>query len=356
MTGAKLTVSVEVRSVLVLRALDLGDMLCAVPTFRALRQGYPEAQITLAGLPWARAFAERYAHLIDRFIEFPGYSGLPERPFEADRWHDFLREVQARHFDLAIQLHGSGGITNQVVAQFGATAMAGWFPGGTNPPPAGAFIPWIEHFPEVEQCLGVTDALQLPRAGSQLEFPSRPSDQQEFASFGLDRKAYVVMHAGAKWPSRRWPAASFAELAGRFIATGLHVVLTGVSGESLITARVRELAGGRPMDLSGKTSLGGFAEVLRNARLVVTNDTGASHLTVAVGTPSVVVACGSDTARWAPLDHVRHRTLAIPVACRPCTFENCPYGHECADVTVDLVERAALELLDAPQLTSALKQ
>jgi ADP-heptose:LPS heptosyltransferase len=47
-------------------------------------------------------------------------------------------------------------------------------------------------------------------------------------------------------------------------------------------------------------------------------------------TPSVVIASGSDTHRWAPLDRERHRVLADYPPCRPCAFRECPYGHPCA--------------------------
>jgi ADP-heptose:LPS heptosyltransferase len=53
--------------------------------------------------------------------------------------------------------------------------------------------------------------------------------------------------------------------------------------------------------LAGATTLGGFAALLQDAAVVVTNDTGTSHLAAAVGARSVVVFLVTDPARWAPL-------------------------------------------------------
>ncbi len=63
----------------IFQALQLGDLLCATPAIRALRQHYPQAEITLIGSAWASAMAERLPSL-DHFIPFPGYPGIAESP------------------------------------------------------------------------------------------------------------------------------------------------------------------------------------------------------------------------------------------------------------------------------------
>jgi ADP-heptose:LPS heptosyltransferase len=317
----------------VLRALQLGDMLCAVPALRALRAAFPVAHVTLVGLPWAREFAARFAAYVDDFLEFPGFPGLPERDATAADVVGFLQAAQARRFDLVLQLHGSGAHVNECVQLMGGRHAAGFFRAGDAVPDAARFIPWPGSGTETQRLLALLAHLGVEAQGEALEFPPADADIAELECSGLapaPGTPFACVHPGARFPSRRWVPERFAEVADELVARGLPVTLTGVSSEAAITARVRAAMRHPATDATGRLSLGALAELLRRATLVVSNDTGISHVSAAVGTPSVVVASGSDVARWAPAEPGRHVVLWHDVPCRPCMHVECPVGHGCA--------------------------
>jgi ADP-heptose:LPS heptosyltransferase len=315
-------------NIAVVRALQLGDLLCAVPALRALRTAYPAARIALVGLAWAREFAVRFRRYIDAFIEFPGFPGMPERPCAEDELDRFLAQMRGRRFDLALQMHGSGEVTNPLTVRMGAAAIAGSYRDGQYCPDRSRFIAWQEHEHEVLRWLRLLTRLGIAARGPQLEFPLGAEDRAEATALGLHN--YVCLHPGSQLPSRRWPAERFAEVGDALAARGYNVVLTGSAAEAPLTREVARAMRARPRDLAGRTSLGGVAAVIAGARLLVSNDTGVSHIAAATRTASVVVCCGADPRRWAPLDRVRHRVLHSDVACRPCSHVQCPIGHPCA--------------------------
>jgi len=301
--------------ILVLRALALGDLLCAVPFFRALRARHPTARISLLGLPWASAFVDRFDRYLDALVAFPGWPGIPEVPFEPARTVRFLAASQRHPPDLAIQAHGSGLDVNAFVVLLGARATAGYHLPGRDAP-AGAWIPYPGTLPEVRRHLALAAALGADDADARLEWPVRPSDLEALASAvapeRLQPGAYAVVHPGASVPIRRWPARRFAAVADALAVHGLRVVLTGNAEEAATTAAVAGAMRSTPLDLAGVTSLGGLGALLAGARIVVSNDTGVAHLAEATGTMTVRIFRASDPARWAALDRTRHAALAAP--------------------------------------------
>lgn len=151
----------EIRKLAVFRALQVGDMLCAVPALRALRAALPETRITLVGLPWAEQFARRFHKYIDDFIAFPGHAAFPEQAVNEALLPAFYEEMQKRRYDLALQMHGSGQISNQIVGAFGAKEIAGCVAGATPESrfDGQAFLRYPERGSEPERLLQLIEFL-----------------------------------------------------------------------------------------------------------------------------------------------------------------------------------------------------
>lgn len=341
--------SEPVRRIAVMRALYLGDLLLAVPALRALRVRYSRAEITLIGLPWAKAFAERIAQYVDRFVVFPGYPGIAEEAYDPARTSPFLAEQRAYGYDLVVQMHGSGTASNGFALALGGRVTSGYYIGA---PPDGldpaTRYPQTE--PEVLRNLGLARLVGCRWLDDTLEFPVLEADRAEASALlrdSADDMPIIGIHAGAKAPSRRWPPERFAILADTLVERfGARIVLTGTAEDAPIALAVRSHMRHTPLDLAAKTSLGGLAAVIERMRLFIGNDSGPAHLAEAVGTPSLTLFGPTDPGRWAPLDQQAHRIVRQPVACSPCTYAECPIDHRCLrGVTPAMVLAQASELL-----------
>ncbi len=300
----------------VVRALNgLGDMLCAVPALNAVRRANPRGHIAVIGMPGCRWMLERFGSLLDALLPFPGFPGIREQPFSAVTLERFLAAARAEPWDLAIQMHGSGTVSNVFTEMLGARATAGLYV-GAQAYPRGRYFRYPARGSEIHRCLHLTRSLDYPSDDDSLSFPVFADDRQALAEHPrlgpiLD-EPFVCLHAGARDPARRWPPQRFARLGDALAARGFRIVLTGTADEREAAAAVAAAMRGTALDVAGDTSLGVAAALLEYTAALVTNDTGISHLAAASGTPSVVIFLASDPDRWAPLDRKRHRPV---IAC-----------------------------------------
>jgi ADP-heptose:LPS heptosyltransferase len=305
--------TLQPKKIAIFRALQIGDMLCAIPALKALRHACPHAHITLIGLPWAEGFVRRFGTYLDDFIPFPGYPGLPEQTWQPQQILDWMRTVIGRQFDLLVQLHGNGAIVNPLVAALGSRAVTGFYEPGRYCPNPDLYTPYPEEGPEVRRLLTLVNFLGAPSLGEQLEFPVTAGEERAAGEichhYGLQPKKYVCVHPGARDTRRWWSARHFARAADEVADKGFAVVLTGTQGEGETVQSVAAAMRNPSVNLAGQTDLGTLAVLLRDARMILSNDTGVSHIAAAVRTPSVVIFLASDPKRWAPLDGRRHRII-----------------------------------------------
>ncbi len=303
-----------VKRIAVLRALQLGDWLCAEPSVRALQARFPLAEITLIGLPWMEGFATRYPH-VGRFLPFPGCAGIREVPYRPEVTESFLAAAQRERYDLAVQMHGAGPESSAFVAALGASLTLGYTLPGTHSPLHLAVPYPAESVHEARKWLGLV--AHVGATGPAVpELPVLPEEEAEAAGLlaPLDRtRPIVAFHAGSREPARRWPPVRFAALADSLHeALACQILLTGSPQDAPDNAQVLAAAHSPILDLTGKTSIGSLAALLNQVDLLVTNDSGPSHVAWARGVPSIILFGPSDPARWAPLQGGLHHAVISP--------------------------------------------
>jgi ADP-heptose:LPS heptosyltransferase len=307
---------VNPKKIVLLRALPgLGDMLCVTPALAALRTNHPEAQINLIGMKWARDWAARYTDYIDQFIEFPGFPGMEQGWKSHSFFVDFLRKMVDEEYDMALQLHGSGIVSNYFISLLGAELTTGFYTPLSYCPDRDTFLAWKEEESEVGRYCRLLRYLSIPVMNEDLIFPMTEKDELEFEHLKKQtltaEKPIACIHPGASSVLRICPLEVFAKVAGQLGERGYQVVLTGKSNEAIYTRQISEMAKTSIIDLAGKTTLGCLAKLIQHSEITVCNDTGISHLADATKTKSVVIFMENPPSRWAPLNDSLHRVVDV---------------------------------------------
>jgi heptosyltransferase-1 len=148
----------------------------------------------------------------------------------------------------------------------------------------------------------------------------------------VDSHRWIVVQPGARWETKRWPAAHFSRSVQRLAQTlpDFHFAIMGAPADAQIAADVTRSNPGRCLDLTGKTSLPEMIEWLRASELMLTNDTGPMHVAAALGRPVVGIFGPTNPKRTGPFGQLNN-VLQSSLDCVPCLQEHCrrPTHLEC---------------------------
>jgi heptosyltransferase-2 len=329
----------------------------ALPALSEMRRIFSASHITIAGKPWVLGLFEG-EKLYDDIIPLDDSTDKFSRttaPFrEAGR-------VRRGNFDLAVLLTNSFGTA--LAARLGGAKKIAGYATDARRLLVNQLIPFEPQYKILHQTryyLNIAAHLEagvegktsvnLDRAEPRLVV-SEPQKQQVrsmLERFGISSKAPIlVLNPGAtNSAAKRWPAERFAGAADRLTAqAGFQTIIVGAPGDKAVADEVAQLMRNRPVVLAGQTSIAELKGVLACASLVISNDTGTSHVSAALGIPTVVV--------FGPTEHVATRPLSDratvvrhDVECSPCMLRECPIDHRCMTrVEIDDVYRAAQNLL-----------
>jgi ADP-heptose:LPS heptosyltransferase/lauroyl/myristoyl acyltransferase len=276
----------------------LGDVVMALPLLRALREGRPDAEVTLVGKPQFRALLERWK-IADRYETLPpagrGYfahfRGL--RAAYPDVWVLFTNSARG---DIEAWLARSP-------QRFGIVRRGKRRPLLTHAYHVpGDFDERAHHQLELWEAFVRHFGLQAPVDRS----PVLPAP---LAGAGIG-----LIAGSENNPEKRWPVGHWRELIAAFPQE--KFTLFGTANDQAITREIASDFGDRVEDLAGRTSLPEYAERLRACRLLVTNDTGGMHLANALGVPLIALFGPTNPVRTRPVFSAPV-TILQPPGCPP---------------------------------------
>jgi lipopolysaccharide heptosyltransferase I len=332
--------------ILLVKLSSLGDVIHALPTLEALRSLYPEGHIT-----WL--VEEAHAPVLTGHPALDEVWPVPRLRLRGDRLGENLqgifrvaRRLREQPFDLVIDLQGLFKSALWVALSRSLRKV------GYDRTRELSYLALTERLaPYDPEAHAVWRYLNVARSLGAPAMPPRfrlglplPADLSHLIPLETSQPL-AVLHPGARWPTKLWPAAQWARL-GEWLARdkGCQVVITGSPGDRKLVKEIVARSEVPPLNLAGRTSLAELAAVLRQARLAMTTDTGPMHLAAALGTP--VVALFGPTAPWrtGPFGE-GHEVVRLTLPCSPCFQRDCPEPHCLLDLPVALVQEAVEKIL-----------
>jgi ADP-heptose:LPS heptosyltransferase len=142
-----------------------------------------------------------------------------------------------------------------------------------------------------------------------------------------------------------WPVDRFAAVADRIAADyGLAVVACGTRDEEPVVKDVQGISRTRVVNLAGRTSLAELVSLLRQAGLVISNDTGPGHIAAGLGVPLVMLYSWSNPARISPYGRPECMVARDPYG-RGMQIKSRNPAHLVRNITVDEVYEKVREQL-----------
>lgn len=339
----------NIRRILIRSTNWVGDAVMTTPAVQAVRENFPDAEITILAKPWVTPVFWNNPH-INR-IETYDAKGLHRG------WTGKLRlagGLRRQHFDLAVLFQNAfeaallaflAGIPRRLGYDTDGRRCLLTHPVKTDP--------GLKRIHEVHYYLSILDRVGLEQTESPstlfLTASEREQARSTFAEFGLGGEGPMVgICPGATYGSaKRWFPERYGALGDRiFERYGAEIVIFGGPGEESVGQKVCEAMRARCINLCARTTLRQAMAAIEQCDLFVTNDSGLMHVAAALEVPVIAIFGSTNPVTTGPRS-ANSQIVRVAASCSPCLKTECPEDHRCMRaVSVDRVYEAAEKVLD----------
>ena len=321
------------KNILVVRSDRVGDVVLTTPALAALREAFPQATISVLATSQTREIVEGNPHINEVIVD--------DRKGAQKGFGGFFHLVgllRKKNFDLAVIFHTKKR-TNLLCFLAGIPTRLGYRNNkfGFLLTKGVKDIRMEGNKHEAEYCLELLKHIGVESNNLKLHVSLKRKSEDWARQFIKDNNIsdsniLIAVHPGASCISKRWPARRFAEVIDAIQFPVVKIILVGTADNEKIAKEIRAAVQAPIIDLTGLTSIGQLASLLKRCRLLISNDSGPVHIAAAMGTPVISIfgrnQAGLSPRRWGPLgqnDVILHKE----VGCEICLAHNCMIDFEC---------------------------
>lgn len=320
------------RNILVIQLGDIGDVVLATTTLRAVKEAYPSARLSVLVRKGYGSLLEADPH-VSEVVEVEKKSRkLAE--IGKDNYRLFRRLKHAK-YDLVIDLRtGDRGAILAFLT--GAPVRVSrydreksfWRNGIFNHPIYSAKPASSPAHPGADQSLALLRAIGIdtedtaPRLWTAKDAIERVRALLFTENVGESGR-WVTINPFSRWKYKEWGYDRWVEVIGwLWKEHGIRSVLVGSREEMNVASYIAGKCDGGACSLAGKTTLAELAALLSLATMHLGVDSAAPHIAYAVGTPSITIFGPSDWRAWTVPSYT-HRIVTPERQCVPCHRKGC---------------------------------
>ena len=345
----------DIRNVLLIQLGDIGDVVWATPTFRAVKEAYPQANVSIF-------LRESFGSLLEadpnihKIFEVKRYRGnLLEK---AIKQVSFIRDLRRERFDLVFDLRSDErgaymafltGAPIRVSIVHRGLWQKQFFSHLVAPPSSDKRI-----YGAAEQSLcvvrefGINTKDTIPKLWVSEKVKKRAKKLIDGEGVTAVSR-WITLNPFSRWQYKEWGHEKWAQVIDwLWEEYEIATVVVGVSEERKKSINIVNNCKEKIFNLTGKTSLDELAGVLSLSSLHLGVDSAAPHIAAAVGTPTITIYGPSEWLVWAPIGET-HSVVTPDCDCAPCHQKGCDGSgtSKCLEeLTVDKLKGAIQKFLD----------
>lgn len=256
---------------LVISNTALGDTLLSTPAIKSLKKSFPNSKVvTLIHKKYIPLF--KNFKYIDKIIPF--YGGYK-------KFLKTIKTIKKLKPEMTLIFHGNGPQDIQLAIFSGSNYILKH----PNNSPLKRYLSF--DFKDKHQHT-IEDRLDLIRkiGGKHIEKTMCVGDlkNQNIEKKFNDYKDLIGFQIGAANIYKMWPIENFIVLAKKI---DKKIVITGIQSEWKLAEKIKKEVGKKIINLCGKCTIEELPYLIKNLKLLITNDTGTMHLAIALKIPTI---------------------------------------------------------------------